>query len=218
MKFDAIRLIYLHPARTGGSQIENILCDNLGISKGPEEQSDLGLMFGAHSLRYGNLQHLTLSEMSLLAAADLSDYAVLCSIRNPIPRFISAYFYNGCEKRYSRPGKLLVELAVRPLQHFLPQTRYTHENSTAIFDNLIRQEQYLTDLQRFCRLRGFTCSVQEHHNTVGTPVYSEYLYRNEIDVFHVFFTREERRMFYALYQQDFELLYPDYVDIVENML
>lgn len=218
MKFDTLKLIYLHPSRTGGAQIENIICGSIGIRKGPADQPDMDLMFGFHAGQYGNLQHLTFAEIACLALADLTNYSILCSIRNPISKFVSAYFYNKCDQKHARPGNFLARLSVQPMRHFLPQTQYTHRNGTAIYSHLIRQEHYRQDLEKFCDTYGFQCIVQEKFNTSGNPTYNPYKDRNEIDLFHCFFTREERQLFYSLYQEDFRLLYPDYVDIVENML
>ncbi len=218
MKFDTLNLVYLHPSRTGGTQIEDIICGNIGIRKGPAGQPDTELMFGRHPRQYGNLQHLTLAEMSCLTTAELGTYSILCSIRNPISRFVSAYYYIGCNQNYARPGELLAGLSVKTVQHFLPQTQYTHQNGTAIYSYLIRQEQYRQDLQKFCETFDFQCIVHEKFNTSGNPAYNPFKDRNEIDLFHSFFVREERQLFYRLYQEDFHLLYPEYVDIVENML
>ncbi len=218
MKFDTLKLVYLHPTRTGGTQVENIICENLGIRKNPVDQPDTELMFGYHSFQYGNLQHLTLAEMSILSSADLGTYSILCSIRNPISKFVSAYFYNGCDQKFIRPGEFLARLSVQPIQHFLPQTHYTHKKGTAIYSYLIRQEHYRQDLQKFCETFDFQWTVHEKFNTSGNPAYNAYKNRNETDLFHSFFTRDERQLFYRLYRKDFHLLYPDYVDIVENML
>jgi len=232
-------MIY-HPGKCGGSTIENLflrpLCDTdldglfgkpcigaLTHGELPAEwmESRLGLMLGflpsANSVNgIGDifLQHADIyASRNLLGADTVARMFKIAFVRNPFPRLLSAFFYNGCHRKWTFRDFVLSQLEQELLRnrpytvgHFGEMHRYTHFEGMQFVDFVGRLEHIETDIGELSNTVGIPLDlvgIRQSAKTIASKVYGHYseayddamverihdLYRKDFDCFGYHFER-----------------------------
>jgi hypothetical protein len=131
------KLIFVHIPKTAGQSITTYFLNNLGITDINDNFSypQYGLRV---NLKYEipgpqNHHHMFLKEyvnLRYVSEEDIKKYTKIAVIRNPIDRYLSAFFYNDVYKKYSHMEFLNdifpnIENHNRDLyRHFCPQVNF----------------------------------------------------------------------------------------------
>ena len=153
------QLFYMHVPKTGGTSIQAVMkeCD---LFTAPYKTID-----GQKLPR--PTDHYTLAERDVLnAAVDLKQYDVLCTIRDPVARFMSdaqhykvspETFKDMCSK--AQPSDVF-ENGKDVYQHCRPQTDYTHTpEGDPLCTYIVRQDNINEEVPSI--LQKYGCAV--HH-------------------------------------------------------
>ena len=196
MKFDAQKIILLHPGKTGGTSIEHTLRDlYLPGLKLESKVSDRKIMFGYDKEYKCYLQHADLRLYSILGVP-YKEYKTICTVRNPYMRLLSCYYYNGKSNKFEFEDFVLNHLpdmlartntAKHSSGHFCPQYYHAYEA-----DEIIKLEKFESD----CKRVGL--DVKYHYSkTTGMKKHT-----NPMDMY----TKKMKDVVYSLYKEDFTLL------------
>lgn len=197
MKIENPKIIYLHPAKTGGTSIEHALEEKyLGTKnnfhKNPKH-TNLENMFGIHK-KYGYLQHADLRVYRDIEI-DLSQYFTMVSIRNPYHRVLSAYFYTGKNKQFT-----FEEYIIEKLEHdvALNKDQYKNQFCPQIYYYELEdfRVEYIVRLESVRLPFGLQMPKNHFGKTVASVQYP-----NKMDAY----TKKTKDIVYELYQKDFEV-------------
>lgn len=223
MKIESEKIIYLHPAKTGGTSIEQTFKQAyLQDTELNWRQPNLDIMYGlisrAKSDFFGELQdkanmkipsmylqHACLNFYDLLEI-DFHNYRTCCSVRNPYTRLVSVFFYNAKMRRRTSEDFptfvtdfLAKEVAKQESlgianAHVAPQYMFV-KHGDYVVNHVIRQESLNTEFKRLFGLDVVSDSLNATSKQKGAPKDYMGLYDQKL-----------KDIVYNVYKEDFRLL------------
>lgn len=176
MIFHKDKIIFFHPGKTGGTSIEVALTKrNLEKEFGQlnSHNADYNIMYGfckKHKifLHHADIRFYTTNNIDIP-----KDYLKITSIRRPYDKVLSAYFYNGWDKKYTFHDFIVkkIEFLIArnkdfAINHFCPQIHYINQGY-----ELIQLENIAQD----CDKLGIEISPKKHAQTKANKIYKDYL-------------------------------------------
>lgn len=215
MRIENKKLIFLHPAKTGGTSVERALARNfLKDYKFDWKSSDREHLFGMDkflfrqqkidpSIEYKSavyLQHIDLKGLSLLEI-DYRGYFTCTSVRNPYTRLCSCFFYNGKDRQFKSFEDFVlnglekhIEVSLKnksAINHFAPQHMYCEDTHGYMVNNVVRQENLNKEVKK---LWGIDVTDRIAETSKGRGNYMD------------MYSAKTKDIVYQLYKEDFRLL------------
>jgi Sulfotransferase family len=241
MLFEQEQILIYHPGKCGGTTIEQLFLRSLrytDLARLLQEprfnvrnndklepwwlEDRLRFMLGYLARDYAvrgvggiYLQHAdVLASIALHGRETIDSLYKVTFVRNPFPRILSAFFYNGWDRRMTFRDFVLEKLEIsrdrnRPytVGHFGEMHRYTHLDGALYVDFLGRLENVDHDVGRLAAELGIPLDLgreRRHARTASGRVYEHYseayddemvatverLYRDDLDLFDYRFERE----------------------------
>ena len=216
MRIENKNIIFLHPAKTGGSSIERALAYNFLVDYkfGDWKQADRKHLLGMDALLFRQqkidpsitynggiyLQHIDLKGLSLLEI-DYKRYSTCTSVRNPYTRLCSCFFYNAKDRVFDsfedfvfNGLEKIVQSSIQnktALNHFAPQYMYCEDSDGYTVNNVVRQENLNADVKA---LWGINVTERIAETSRGRGNYMD------------MYSAKTKDVVYQLYKEDFRLL------------
>lgn len=207
MFIESQNIIYLHPGKTGGTTVENILIEHFQPSRSivSDDVYMERCMIGFIGKR--QLYHLAIPEAirhltTVYPRLELAACYKFATVRNPYTRTYSAYTYNTrlssmytfsewvmekLEKNVERYDRLQIP------NWFRSQHTYTHLNGELFVDDICKMETFERDITRIFNKLGIRDVKVPHINRRDYDKTAPY-------------TDEMREVIRRVYAKDFELL------------
>ncbi len=216
MRIENKNIIFLHPAKTGGSSIERALAYNFLVDYkfGDWKQADREHLLGMDrnlfrqqkidpSITYKGgiyLQHIDLKGLSLLEI-DYKGYSTCTSVRNPYTRLCSCFFYNAKDRQFKSFEDFVfngleqhIEASLEnkvALNHFAPQYMYCEDAHGYMVNNVVRQENLNKEVKK---LWGIDVTDRIAETSKGRGNYMD------------MYSAKTKDVVYNVYKEDFRLL------------
>lgn len=194
MIFHNNKIVFLHPGKTGGTSVEHILVSNFLNKEFKDLDSskeDFHIMYG-HSKKYNIfLHHADLYFYDMLKI-DIREYNKYVTIRRPYERIVSAYFYNGKDKKFDFDTFILKDLEKCFLNNY-PYTKNHFGTQTKFYStdfNVIQLENFTND----CFYYGINVTDRKHCQTKASKILNNYM-----DIY----TEKTKDIVYSLFKDDF---------------
>lgn len=196
MIFHKDKIIFFHPGKTGGTSIEIALTKrnlNKEFSQLNTRAADYDIMYGYCKNHNIYLHHADVRFYNTNNITIYEDYTKITSIRRPYEKVLSAYYYNGWDKKMSFRDFVLNSLEKQlkrnnkiAINHFCPQVHYVLDGY-----NIIQLE----NIQKDCASLGIELSARKHAQTKANQIYKNYLNA---------YGSKMKDVVYNLYKEDFE--------------
>jgi hypothetical protein len=194
MIFHKEKTVFLHPGKTGGTSVEHVLVSNFlnkNFTELKASEENLEIMYG-YSKKYNIfLHHADLAFYDMLKIM-IADYKKYVTIRRPYERIVSAYFYNGKDKKFDFETFILKDLEKCYLNnnpytknHFGLQTKFYNSDF-----NVIKLENFKRD----CFSHGIHITDHKHCQTKASKILN-----NHMDIY----TQKTKDIVYSLFKDDF---------------
>jgi hypothetical protein len=177
MIFHNGNIIFFHPGKTGGTSIEVALTkkylDKDFPPVNPREVADYDLMYGYCRKHKLFLHHADVRFYQIVNKEIPEQYTKIVSVRRPYEKILSAYYYNGYDKKLT--FKEFVETKLESLinlnktfakNHFCPQTHYYREGFYIVKLENIHNDCLKVDIQ---------ISDRQHCKTKASENYENYM-------------------------------------------
>ena len=140
------KILFVHIPKTGGQSVTKYLLQNLG-EKTNLKNSKYGLINNKKSKIKGpcHFHHLLLREYKSLGLIEnIDDYFKISVVRNPYSRFVSAFYFNNLQDKFSY-ADVLKQLPFEDknldlYRMFIPQVDYLKIGGKIKIDKLFYQE------------------------------------------------------------------------------
>lgn len=140
------KILFVHIPKTGGQSVTKYLLQNLG-EKTNLKNSKYGLINNKKSKIEGpyHFHHLLLREYkSLGLVKNIDDYFKISVVRNPYSRFVSAFYFNNLQDKFSYTDVLkqlpFEDKNLDLYRMFIPQVDYLKIGGKIKIDKLFYQE------------------------------------------------------------------------------
>jgi hypothetical protein len=204
MIFHKGQIVFFHPGKTGGTSIEFALTREF-LNKGfppvnPKEVADYNIMYGFCKKHKIFLHHADPRFYEICNKKIPQNYTKITSVRRPYEKVLSAYYYNGYDKKFEFEDfvknklKQLVELNSKfARNHFCPQINYVLDDFKIV---------KLENIQQDCANLGIQISEKRHCKTKAGENYQNYLsaYNNEtLEIINDIYSEDFSRLSYDTY-------------------
>jgi hypothetical protein len=196
MIFHKDKIIFFHPGKTGGTSIEVSLTKrnfNKEFSQLQPKVADYSIMYGFCKTHKIYLHHADTRFYLINNIPIHEDYQKITSIRRPYEKVLSAYYYNGWDKKLPFRDFVLNKLtqifnknSSYAINHFCPQVHYVREGF-----EIIQLENILQDCDRL----NIELPTRKHAQTRANQVYKNYLAAYDLKM---------KDKIHKLYKEDFE--------------
>jgi hypothetical protein len=195
------KFIFIHIPKTGGTSIEEVLCD--------ESCQLLAGEWDYTRSRHAPLNHLTLQELAdcgLITPTQLNSYFKFCFVRNPWDRLISEiscrwmspWFKDMAMEQRIRYACVQAAEPTGIGNHLRPQCDFVTATGLQM-DFIGRFEHLDEDFAKVCQMLGIKTTALPYRNRSEHQPYQEYYdaenqalvattYRRDIETFHYTFT------------------------------
>lgn len=195
MIFHTDKIIFFHPGKTGGTSIEVALTKrnlNKEFNQLDPKTPNYDIMYGfckQHKiyLHHADIRFYTNNNINIS-----DNYTKIVSIRRPYEKVLSAYYYNGWDKKMPFKDfitKKLEEIYNKNFKfaknHFCPQTHYYQDSFKVIKLENIKQD---------CEQLNIELPSRNHAQTKARSIYKDYLSAYDIKTMDIV---------RALYKEDF---------------
>lgn len=196
MIFHENKLIFLHPGKTGGTSIEHFFVRkylNKAFSELNPLIPDYYIMYGYCKKSRLYLHHADIRYYNKENLDIPIEYTKILSVRRPYERILSAYFYNGHDKKLNFEDFITQKLeklyrlnSEYSRNHFSPLIHYYNPNF-----HVIKLESIEID----CKKLDIKLSTHKHAKTIASQRYKNYL-----DAY----SSKTKDIVYSLYKEDFK--------------
>lgn len=196
MIFHKDKIIFFHPGKTGGTSIEVSLTErnlNKTFNQLNAKSANYDIMYGFCNKHKIYLHHADVRFYKINNIAIYENYTKITSVRRPYEKVLSAYYYNGWDKRltfrefvFNKLENLLNKNLRFAINHFCPQIHYVDQSYEII---------QLENIAKDCDRLGIEISPKKHAQTKANQVYKDYLNA---------YGSKMKDTVYNLYKEDFE--------------
>lgn len=160
-----LKVVFMHPCRTGGATIESVL----GLPTNRKQNGDTSrYQFISHDPTLGYMQHARYMEMEKYIP---STYYKIATVRNPYNRVLGMIRYTKMPS--FRALVDFCEKSVNMRNFVLPQHMYTHKNGVCVVDDIIRIcDGERVGLDALQEKTGLVIDIPEYQPTVNTYEFS----------------------------------------------
>jgi len=185
------KCIFIHIPKTGGTSVEQFIRD--------QDRNDIQYL-GVRNNR--SMHHMTASQLKLeLLPTQYNSYYRFSIVRNPYDRLLSEYYWSpvlGHKKGHTK---------LEFLKHVILIVRHQLYYTNIYFDHFIPQYKFVYEQKRLQVHHLFKFEDMEWVKTFLSRklnIHSEFPYFNKTEIPKEEWSEEEKKLIYALYQEDFK--------------